>query len=56
MSISRQPLLTTKRFIPLPRSKVVRWHRLVERINEGMNPKLTLIFAPVGSGKTTLLS
>ncbi len=50
------PILTTKLFIPPPRPKVVPRPRLIERLNEGLHRKLTLISAPVGYGKTTLLS
>ena len=49
-------LLQTKLFIPRPRTKLVARPRLVERLNAGIDKKLTLIAAPVGSGKTTLLS
>lgn len=50
------PILATKLYIPPPRPKVVRRPRLVERLNEGLRCKLTLISAPAGFGKTTLLS
>lgn len=50
------PLLPTKLYIPPPRSKVVLRPRLTERLNEGLNRKLTLISASAGCGKTTLLS
>jgi LuxR family maltose regulon positive regulatory protein len=49
-------LLSTKFFIPRPRSKLVARPRLVERLNAGLDRKLTLIAAPAGFGKTTLLS
>jgi LuxR family maltose regulon positive regulatory protein len=49
-------LLRTKLFIPPPRPKVVLRPRLIERLNEGMQCKLTLISAPAGFGKTTLVS
>ncbi len=47
------PILATKLYIPLPRSKIVLRPRLIERLNE--NCKLTLISAPAGFGKTTLV-
>lgn len=50
------PILATKLFIPPPQPKVVHRPRLVERLNEGLHHKLTLISAPAGFGKTTLLS
>src|SRR5881392_3380276 len=48
------PILATKLYIPLPPSKVVARPRLVERLNEGLRRKLTLISAPAGFGKSTL--
>jgi len=50
------PILATKLYIPSPRPKIVLRPRLVERLNEGLHHKLTLISAPAGFGKTTLLS
>ncbi len=52
------PILTTKLYIPLPRSKIVLRPRLSEHINEGLRSgcKLTLISASAGFGKTTLVS
>lgn len=50
------PILTTKLYIPLPRTKVVLRARLIERLNEGLDRKLTLISASAGFGKTTLVS
>jgi ATP/maltotriose-dependent transcriptional regulator MalT len=50
------PILATKLYIPLPPPKVVARPRLIERLNEGLHRKLTLISAPAGSGKTTLVS
>jgi LuxR family transcriptional regulator, maltose regulon positive regulatory protein len=50
------PILATKLYIPPPRPKVVLRPRLIERLNEGMHCKLTLISAPAGFGKTTLVS
>jgi LuxR family maltose regulon positive regulatory protein len=54
------PILATKLYIPLPRSRVVARPRLLERLNEdlrqdqGFARKLTLISAPAGFGKTAL--
>ena len=50
------PILATKLYIPLPRAKLVIRHRLIERLNEGLHRKLTLISASAGFGKTTLVS
>src|SRR5512139_2650349 len=56
------PILATKLYIPLPRSKIVLRPHLIERLNEsrrqsgGFARKLTLISAPAGFGKTTLIS
>ena len=49
-------LLTTKLFIPRPPSKNVHRQRLIEKLNQGFERKLTLISAPAGFGKTTLVS
>jgi LuxR family maltose regulon positive regulatory protein len=58
------PLLQTKLYIPVTRpdpvaglrtSLVPRPH-LIERLNEGLAGKVTLISAPAGFGKTTLVS
>jgi LuxR family maltose regulon positive regulatory protein len=53
---SQTPLLTTKLYIPPLRQEMVSRPRLVERLNAGLDRKLTLISAPAGFGKTTLLS
>lgn len=50
------PLLATKLYIPPPRPKVVLRPRLIERLNEGLERKLTLISAAAGFGKTTVVS
>jgi LuxR family maltose regulon positive regulatory protein len=50
------PILATKLYIPLPRPKAVSRPHLIERLNEGLHRKLTLISAPAGFGKTTLVS
>ncbi|MCT1402701.1 LuxR C-terminal-related transcriptional regulator [Paenibacillus sp. p3-SID867] len=52
------PILSTKLYIPSPRSRAVLRLRLIERLNEGLRlqRKLTMISASAGCGKTTLLS
>jgi LuxR family maltose regulon positive regulatory protein len=56
------PVLTTKLYIPLSRSKVVLRPHLIDRLGEGLcqnhdlSRKLTLISAPAGFGKTTLVT
>jgi hypothetical protein len=50
------PILTTKLYLPPPRPNIVLRPRLVERLNESLHCKLTLISAPAGFGKTTLPS
>jgi LuxR family maltose regulon positive regulatory protein len=49
------PILATRLYIPPPQPKVVLRPRLIERLNEGLHRKLTLISAPAGFGKTTLV-
>ena len=52
------PVLATKLFIPSPRSQAVSRPRLLQRLDEGLQPgrKLTLISAPAGFGKTAVLA
>lgn len=50
------PLLATKLTIPPTRPILVGRPRLIERLNDAVRQKLTLICAPAGSGKTTLVS
>src|SRR6266852_4443452 len=50
------PILATKLYIPPLRPNVVIRPRLIERLDEGLHRKLTLISAPAGFGKTTLVS
>lgn len=49
------PILTTKLYIPPPRSDLIPRPHLIERLEEGLRlgGKLTLVSAPVGFGKTT---
>jgi LuxR family maltose regulon positive regulatory protein len=54
--MQQYPLLQTKLYIPPIRPKLVSRPRLIARLNEGFNRKLTLISAPAGFGKTTLVS
>ena len=49
-------LLATKLFVPPARANLVPRPRLFERVEAGLQGKLTLIAAPAGFGKTTLLS
>lgn len=50
------PIISTKLYIPPPRSKIVIRSRLFERLNIGLHRRVTLISASAGSGKTTLVS
>lgn len=54
--IVAEPLLTTKLHVPRPRPHQVQRTRLIQRLQQGMERKLTLISAPAGFGKTTLLA
>jgi len=51
-----EQLLSTKLFIPTARQELVHRPRLIERLDEGLHRKLTLISAPAGFGKTTLVT
>src|SRR5947209_8223981 len=51
-----KPILATKLYCPRLRPNVVSRPRLLERLNEGLHGKLTLISAPAGFGKSTLVS
>lgn len=50
------PILATKIRIPARRPKLVLRPHLIERLNEGLDGKLTLVSAPAGFGKSTLVS
>lgn len=49
-------ILATKLYTPPPRPRIVLRPRLIERLNESLQRKLTLISASAGFGKTTLVS
>ena len=51
-----EQLLTTKLFIPATRPELVDRPHLIERLDDSLHRKLTLISAPAGFGKTTLVS
>ncbi len=54
--IARPPLLETKLYLPKWRAGLVSRPRLIERMQQGIARKLTLVSAPAGFGKTTLLA
>jgi LuxR family transcriptional regulator, maltose regulon positive regulatory protein len=49
------PLLATKLFVPPPPLRIVERRRLMQRLDAGLQGKLTLVCAPAGFGKSTLL-
>ena len=49
-------LLQTKAHIPRPRPGLVARPRLIDKLDDGLTGKLTLVSAPAGSGKTTLVA
>ncbi|UCD99032.1 MAG: hypothetical protein JSV42_19185 [Chloroflexota bacterium] len=51
-----EQLLSTKLYLPPRRPELVPRPHLNERLNEGLNRKLTLVSAPAGFGKSTLVS
>jgi LuxR family maltose regulon positive regulatory protein len=54
--VTTSPVLATKFFIPRRRAGAVPRRRLLERLDRGLESKLTLVSAPPGFGKTTLLA
>ena len=50
------PLLETKLYSPRWRPGLVSRPRLIERLDQGFERKLTLVSAPAGFGKTTMLA
>ena len=55
-AVTTSPLLATKLYVPQWRPGLVSRPRLVERLDQGTERKLTLVSAPAGFGKTTLLA
>ena len=49
-------LLTTKLYTPTPRQNFISRVPILERLDQALTHKLTLVAAPPGYGKTTLLS
>ena len=49
------PLLATKLFAPPPPLRSVERQRLMQRLDAGLQGKLTVVCAPTGFGKSTLL-
>ncbi len=54
--VATSPLLETKLYIPKWRAGLVSRPRLIERLDQGTERKLTLVSGPAGFGKTTLLA
>ncbi len=50
------PILATKLYIPPLQPSIVLRARLIERLDDSLHRKVTLISAPAGFGKTTLVS
>jgi LuxR family maltose regulon positive regulatory protein len=50
------PILATKLYVPPRRSRIVLRPRLDERLDEGLQRRLTLVSAPAGFGKSTLVA
>jgi len=51
-----ETILATKLYIPSPQPGAVLRPRLIERLNEGLHRKVTLVSAPAGFGKSTAVS
>jgi LuxR family maltose regulon positive regulatory protein len=49
-------IISTKLYIPPPPSNLIPRSRLIDKLDQGLNKKLSIISAPAGFGKTTLLS
>ena len=55
-AVATSPLLETKLYIPRWRPGLVSRPRLIERLDQGTERKLTLVSAPAGFGKSTALA
>lgn len=55
-AVALDPLLETKHHVPRQHGRLVPRTRLVERLQRGLEQKVSLITAPAGFGKTTLLA
>ena len=55
-TVAASPLLETKLYIPRWRPGLVSRPRLIERLDQVIERKLTLVSAPAGFGKTTMLA
>ena len=55
-TVATSPLLETKLYIPRWRTGLVPRARLIERLDRGLERKLTLVSAPAGFGKSTVLA
>ena len=55
-AVATSPLLETKLYIPKWRPGLVPRARLIERLDQGIERKLTLVSAPAGFGKSTVLA
>ena len=56
MSINTHSLFERKFSIPCSKVAVLNLPRLVERLENGLSKKVTLVCAPAGYGKTTLVA
>src|SRR5918995_221798 len=55
-TVAGAQLLETKLYVPTWRPGLVSRRRLIERLDQQTDRKLTLVSAPAGFGKTTLLT
>ena len=55
-TVPTSPLLQTKLYVPRSRPGLVSRARLIERLNQAVDGRLTILSAPAGFGKTTLLT
>ncbi|MGY1636979.1 LuxR C-terminal-related transcriptional regulator [Geodermatophilus sp. SYSU D00742] len=53
---SREPIITTKLFVPVLRTRPVERPRLYDRLARAPEARVTLVVAPAGWGKSTLVA